>query len=157
MFKKNDDHLQLDIFGLYNILLESMKKVIKKSEEYTFYTLIFCKIKEDTFSKLYSDTKSRSNAPINAMVASLISMHRYNWTYEELFKHIRFHILVKIAFWLDSIDMMPFCPATLFNFQNRLNKHFFETVENLLEQVFDQLTEKRLNKTLNDSNLFDFR
>jgi len=123
-----------------------MKKVIKKSEEYTFYTLIFCKIKENTFSKLYSDTKSRPNAPINAMVASLISMHRYSWTYEELFKHIHFHTLVQTDLWLDSIDMMPFCPATLFNFQNRLNKHFVETVENLLEQVFEQLKKKRLKK-----------
>ena len=97
--------------------------------------------------KLYSDKKSRPNAPINAMIASLILMHRYNWTYEQLFEHIQFHILIKIALGLDSIDEMPFCPATLFNFQNRLAKHFIQTGENLLEQVFDQLTEKQL-KTL---------
>jgi hypothetical protein len=43
---------------------------------------------------------------------------------------------------------MPFCPATLFNFQNRLNDHFLKTGENLLEQVFDNLTKKQL-KALN--------
>ena len=58
------------------------------------------------------------------MVASLILMHRYNWTYEELFKNIEFNILTKIALGVDFIDKMPFCPATLFNFQNRLAKHF---------------------------------
>jgi hypothetical protein len=147
MFKKNTEHFNPDIFGLYNTLPESMKKQIEKSEEHTFYKLIFCNIKEDVFSKLYSDTKSRPNAPINAMVASLILKHRYNWAYEELFKHIQFHLLVKIALGLDSIEEMPFCPATLFNFQNRLSKHFAQTGENLLELVFDQLTEKQL-KTL---------
>jgi len=147
MFKKNTKHTQADIFGLFNTLPERMKKKIEKSEEYTFYRLIFCNIKEDIFSKLYSDTKSRPNAPINAMVSSLTLMHRYNWTYEELFKNIEFNILTKIALGLDSIEKMPFCPATLFNFQNRLSKHFSETGEILLEKVFEKLTDKQL-KTL---------
>jgi hypothetical protein len=147
MFKKNTKHTQSDMFGLFNTLPERMKKKIEKSEEYTFYRLIFCNIKEYIFSVLYSDTKSRPNAPINAMVSSLTLMHRYNWTYEELFKNIEFNILTKIALGLDSIEEMPFCPATIFNFQNRLSKHFVETGENLLEKVFDHLTEKQL-KTL---------
>ena len=147
MFKKNTKHTQADIFGLFNTLPERMKKKIEKSEELTFYRLIFCNIKEDIFSKLYSDAKSRPNAPINAMVSSLTLMHRYNWTYEELFKNIEFNILTKIALGLDSIEKMPFCPATLFNFQNRLSKHFSETGEILLEKVFEKLTDKQL-KTL---------
>jgi len=70
-----------------------MKKKIEKSEEYTFYKLIFCNIKENIFSAIYSKTKSRPNAPINAMVASLILMQRYKWSYQELFKNIQFNIL----------------------------------------------------------------
>lgn len=147
MFKKNDHHTQTDIFGLFNSLPERMKKKIEHSEEYTFYKLIFSNIKEGIFSGLYSDKKSRPNAPINTMVSSLILMHRYHWTYEELFKHIEFNILTKIALGLDSLETMPFCPATLFNFQNRLSTHFAETGEILLEKVFDHLTEKQL-KTL---------
>ena len=147
MFKKNTAHLQPDLFGLLNSLPENMQKMVEPSEEYHFYKLIFCNIKEDIFAALYSDAKSRPNAPINALVASLILMQRYHWSYKELFKQIRFHILVKIALGLDSIDAMPFCSATIFNFQNRLNKHFIETGENLLEQVFDRLTEDQL-KTL---------
>ena len=144
MFKKNTKHTQPEIFGLFNTLPERMKKKIKQSEEYTFYKLIFSNIKEDIFSKLYSDKKSRPNAPVNTMVSALILMHRYGWTYEELFKNIEFNILTKIALGIDSIEQVPFCPATLFNFQNRLSKHFSETGENLLEKVFDQLTEKQL-------------
>ena len=147
MFKKNTKHLQPGIFGFFNTLPEQMTKKIEKSEEYTFYKLIFCNIDENIFKDLYSDKKSRPNAPINAMVASLILMNRYNWTYEELFKHISFNILTKIALGLDSLEEIPFCTATLFNFQNKLNDHFIKTGENLLEQIFDKLTEKQL-KTL---------
>jgi hypothetical protein len=147
MFKKNTKHTQSNMFGLFNTLPERMKKKIERSEEYTFYKLIFSSIKEDIFSGLYSDKKSRPNAPINAMMSSLILMHRYNWTYEELFKNIEFNILTKIALGVDSIEEMPFCPATIFNFQNRLSKHFVETGENLLEKIFDRLTEQQL-KTL---------
>ena len=146
MFKKNSKHLQSDLFGFYNSLPKSMQKKILQSEEYHFYKIIFSNIDETPFSVLYSDQKSRPNSPINTMVASLLFMNRRTWTYDELFKNIQFHLLVKVALGLDQIDEVPFCSATLFNFQNRLHKHFIETGENLLEQVFDQLTEDQLKK-----------
>ena len=147
MFKKNVEHLQSELFGLKNTISEALKKHMYQSEEYHFYQIIFCNIKEGIFAYLYSDKKSRPNAPINAMVAALILMNRFKWTFEELFKNIRFNILTKIALGLDALDEIPFCPATLFNFQNRLNDHFVKDGINLLERVFDKLTEKQL-KTL---------
>jgi hypothetical protein len=147
MFKKNLEHLQCGLFGLQNSLPEASRKCLYQSEEYHFYRIMFCTIKETLFAHLYSDKKSRPNAPINAMVAALILMNRYCWTYEELFKNIRFNILTRIALGIDNLDEMPFCPATLFNFQNRFNDYFVRTGINLLEQVFDQLTDKQL-KTL---------
>jgi len=70
---------------------------VKESSEYYFYNLIFCNIPEDIFAKLYSDKKSRPNAPINAMVSSIILIQRNNWTYEQLFEAIKFNILTKFA------------------------------------------------------------
>ena len=147
MFKQNTKHLQKNLFGLLSLLPQALQKEAKASSEYHFYNLIFCHISEDIFSKLYSDKKSRPNAPINAMVSSIILMQRHNWTYEQLFEAIKFNILTKFALGLDSLDDIPFCPASLFNFQNRLNEHFQKTGENLLEHVFDALTAKQL-KTL---------
>lgn len=144
MFKKNTQHLQSELFGFYNTLPKAMQKKVLQSEEYHFYKIIFSHIDESIFSVLYSDQKSRPNSPINAMVASLLIMNRRTWTYDELFKNIQFHLLVKVALGLDQISDVPFCAATLFNFQNRLHKHFIETGENLLEQVFDQLTAEQL-------------
>ena len=144
MFKKNTKHLQADMFGMQSTMPESLKKHAIKSEEHHFYNLIFCNINVDIFSVLYSDKKSRPNAPINSMVSALILQNRRVWIYNELFQNIRFNLLVRIALGLDDLVTMPFCCATLFNFQNRLNDHFIKTGENLLEQVFDHLTEKQL-------------
>ncbi|UCF13365.1 MAG: transposase [Thermoplasmatales archaeon] len=146
MFKKNTKHLQTDMFGLQNTMPESLMKHAVKYAEHYFYYIIFCNIKEEIFSILYSDKKSRPNAPINAMVAALLLQNRHRWTYEEVFKNMRFNLLIRMALGLDDLETMPFCPATLFNFQNRLNDHFIRTGENLLETVFDNLTEKQLKE-----------
>lgn len=146
MFKANIKHKQPDLFGLFFTLPERMKKQVKQSKEYYFYKLIFSQIDEHIFKVLYSEKKSRPNAPINVLVSALILMNHNNWTYEQLFKEINFNILVKIALGLDSIGEQPFSPATIFNFQNRLNDHYVKTGENLLEQVFDRLTEAQLKR-----------
>jgi len=153
MFKTNSDHLQSDLFDLFSYYPKSLWKQMKQSEEYCFYQLIFSKIKEKTFSVLFSTKKSRPNAPINVLVGALILMNRFQWTYEELFKQIKFNILIKIALGLKRLDDIPFCPATIFNFQNRLNNHFVETGENLLEQVFDELTAQQLRKLKIKTNI----
>jgi len=153
MFKTNSDHLQSDLFDLFSCYPKSFWNQMKQSEEYCFYQLIFSKIKEKTFAVLFSSKKSRPNAPINVLVGALILMNRFQWTYEELFKQIKFNILIKIALGLKRLDDIPFCPATIFNFQNRLNKHFTETGENLLEQVFDELTVEQLRKLKIKTNI----
>jgi len=147
MFKKNIKHVQKDLFGFFNTLPAALQQEIKQSAEYRFYNAIFCHIPEDIFSVLYSEKKSRPNAPINCLVSSLILMQRYHWTYEQLFNAMKFNLLTKIALGLDQLGEVPFSPATIYNFQNRLNKHYIETGENLLEHVFDHLTQKQL-KTL---------
>ncbi len=153
MFKTNTDHQQSNLFDLFSYYPASLNKQMKQSEEYCFYQLIFSKIKEKTFSVLFSNKKSRPNAPINVLVSALILMQRFQWTYEELFKQIKFNILTKIALGLKKLDDIPFCPATIYNFQNRLNKHFVETGENLLEQVFDELTSDQLKRLKIKANI----
>jgi hypothetical protein len=153
MFKENTKHLQTNLFGLNSLMSDKMRDKIKQSEEYYFYNLIFCKIDEHIFSVLFSDQKSRPNAPINALVSAIILMNKRGWTFEELFKQVQFNLLIKVALGLNSIEEMPFSPATMFNFQNRINEHFIKTGENLLEQVFDQLTAEQLNKLKLKTNI----
>jgi len=144
MFRKNTSHRQLSLFGIASQLSEAKLKKLKNSKEYDFYRLVFCKIKEEDFAVLYSDTFSRPNAPVNSLVASIILMYHNGWTTEQLFNRIDFDLLTRTALGLDSLDKTPFCPATFFNFQNRLLAHFIQTGENLLEWVFDNLTGQQL-------------
>ena len=144
MFRKNTSHLQSSLFGIAGQLQESKLKKLKDSWESEFYLLVFCRINEGDFSVLYSDAFSRPNAPVNSLVSSIILMYRNNWTTEKLFENIDFHLLTRTALGLDTLDETPFCPATFFNFQNRLLSHFTQTGQNLLETVFDSLTQQQL-------------
>ena len=153
MFRKNTSHLQSSLFGIESQLSEAKLKKLKKSKEYDFYRLVFCKINESDFSVLYSDTSSRPNAPVNSLVASIILMYRNNWTTEALFDRIDFDLLTRTALGLDTLDDTPFCPATFFNFQNRLLSHFVQTGQNLIERVFDSLTQEQLKKLKIKTNI----
>jgi len=153
MFRENTKHLQSNLFGVVNRVSKSLQKKIDKSAETTFYRLIFSRIDERLFEGLYSEETSRPNAAINAMVSALILMKLRNWTYEELFENMQFHVLVRIALGLNDLETMPFCMATLFNFQNRLNDHFIKTGENLFEQVFDGLTAQQLKELKVKANI----
>jgi hypothetical protein len=80
------------------------------------------------------------------MVSVIILAYRKGWTIKEMLEQIDFNLLTRTALGLNRMDDTAFCEATFFNFQNRLLKHFVETGENLLERVFDGLTEEQLKK-----------
>ena len=136
--------MQDSLFSPLFMLSEHKQKKLLNSEEHTFYQLIFSKIQEEDFQCLYSEKDSRPNAPINAMVSSLILMHKQNWTYEQLFKEIDFNLLTRTALGLNDLDETPFCSASIFNFQNKVNQYAIKTGINLFEKVFDHLTREEL-------------
>jgi len=153
MFRKNTSHHQPSLFGITSQLSEAKLKKLRNSKEYDFYRFVFCQINEKDFSVLYSDSCSRPNAPVNSLVSSIILMYRNNWTGEELFDRIDFDLLTRTALGLDTLDDTPFCPATFFNFQNRLLSHFVSTGQNLIEGVFDSLTKEQLKKLKIKTNI----
>lgn len=147
MFRKNTKHTQGSLFSSAFMLSEEKRAKLAHSEEQAFYELIYSKIKEEDFACLYSAKESRPNAPINAMVSSLILMNRKSWTYEQLFNEIDFNILTRTALGLHTLDETPFCPASIFNFQNKINDYAVKSGINLFEKVFDHLTQQEI-KTL---------
>ena len=146
MFLENKAHMQQDLFGVENQLSESKRKKLRSSSEAFFYELVYCNIKENDFATLYSDCGSRPNAPVNALVSAIILYMKKGWTTEDLFERIDFDLRTRTALGLHNLEDTPFCPATFFNFQNRLLNHFVTTGENLIEKIFDSLTEAQLKK-----------
>jgi hypothetical protein len=146
MFKKNTKHEQSNMFGYANIISKKMAKELQESEEQKFYELIFYNIKEEDFAWLNSKTDSRPKVSIKCLVSAILLQHRHKLTYEKLFDSIKFNLLTKTALGLRMIDEIPFSEASLFNFQNKLNTYFIETGTNLIEKVFDYLTENQLKE-----------
>lgn len=146
MFRKNTKHTQSNIFGYANIISEKLANELQESEEQKFYELVFCNIREEDFAPLYSEIDSRPNVPVNCLVSAILLQHRQKLTYERLLDSIKFNLLTKTALGLQTLDEVPFSEASLFNFQNKLNTYFIETGINLLEKVFDHLTEQQLKE-----------
>jgi len=153
MFKKNQKHKQADIFGFSSILPASYVEEIEESTEKLFYEMIFSKIREEDFSCLYSDKFSRPNAPINCIIGAILLQHKHGWTINELFNNIKFNLLTKVALGLQTIHEVPFNQATFFNTQNRLNDYFVKTGINLLEKLFDHLTDDQLKELKIKTNI----
>jgi len=144
MFRRNESHRQSELFGSQALLSEQKRQKLADSEEAVFYELIFQQIPEAEFALLYSENKSRPNAPVNTLVAALILKHRRGWSYEELFEHIDFDLKTRMALGLRELNETPFVASTIFNFQNRLAAHQARTGQNLLERVFERLTGAQL-------------
>lgn len=147
MFVANTDH-QNEFLAEWNRILSPEKlAILKESRDYHFYRLIFCNIREEDFSCLYSINPSAPNSPVNCLVGAQILTKMRNWSHEELMNQLQFNVSVRVALGLKGLDGLPFSARTLYNFNNRLSAHFNRTGENLLEKVFNSLTEEQL-KTL---------
>ena len=146
MFKENKAHLQNSLFSFLDQLSNKKRALLMKSKESYFYNMIFCNINEKDFAVLYSETGSRPNAPINAMVSALILKELYCWSFEELFANMDFDLRARLALGLTDMDKSSFCRASLFNFQNRLLKYHLKTGINLLENIFNNFTAEQLKK-----------
>jgi len=141
MFKENN---KLQLFGFEMDLNQSLQEQLAKTQEKAFHDLVFVNINEMDYRVLYSDKYSRPNIPINILVSSLILKERKSWSFNELIESICFDMRTKLALGLSRLDEIPFSKATIFNFQKRILSHYQETGIHLLEQTFNNLTEKQL-------------
>jgi hypothetical protein len=147
MFRKNEGHRQRDLFGREQFgLSEAKYKKALESREYRFYEEVFCGIDEGIFEPLFAGGRGRPNAPLNSMVAAMILREVRHCTYEELFRSLDFDVLTRMAIGLTDMSETPFCPATLFNFQDRLVRYELELGSNLFEELFHSITDDLLER-----------
>jgi hypothetical protein len=144
MFCKNPRHLQENLFDFMDSIPAPLREKAQESEEYMIYSLFLSKIDESIFKCLYSPSESRPNAPVNVLVTALMLQHRRGWTTNELIRSVTWDLLTKVALGLRTLDEIPFCIATFFNFKNRISEHAGKTGVNLLEVVFDALTKDQI-------------
>lgn len=136
----------MDMFGVEYQLPPTKAKKLENSKEKLFYELVFCNINEHDFIPLYSKNGSRPNAPVNTLVSSIVLQYHNGWSTNELLSNIDFNILTRKALGLHNLEVTPFCEATYYNFQHKLLTHWIQTGENLIENVFNNLTKEQLKK-----------
>lgn len=146
MFRKNDGHIEQDIFGGDPFALANEFKRLEKSKYYYFYETIFCNIDEELFAPLYCEDNGRPNAPANILVSAIILKEKYNWSYVELIEQVRNNLAIRTALGLFSLGTSPFNEQTIFNFMNRLHKYEKSNNINLFNEVFKSLTMRQLQK-----------
>ena len=146
MFRKNDRQ-QKSLFGAEVILSQSMHERLAQSWAHTFREEVFGRIDEELFASLYSDVKSRPNAPVNVLVGAEILKMGWGWSDEELYESVCFDIRVRYALGIEDMGgEPPFQLRTMYNFRKRVREHAAETGEHLYESVFEQVTDEHLQR-----------
>ena len=133
------------MFSSIEDLPEKQQKRLKHSWAETFYREFFCRIDEDIFAVLYSDdAASRPNAPINVLVGLEVLKSGFGWSDEQLEEQLAYNIQVRYA--LGYGDLSESVPQlrTVYNFRRRVSDYMQETGINLIEQVFEAVTDEQL-------------
>jgi hypothetical protein len=146
MFKTNTKHTQPGLFSTISQLPEKQRKKLEASWADTFYREVFSRINEDIFSVLYTDFPSRPNIPINVFVGLEIQKAGRGWSDAELFERFSFDVQVRYSVGYDQLGEGDFAIRSLYYFRERLAKHFLETGNDLLEVVFEDITDKQIEK-----------
>ncbi|MFO7945052.1 MAG: transposase, partial [Anaerolineales bacterium] len=146
MYQENDSHKLPTFFSLKNFLTHNLWEELSNSWAATFYTEVFCKIEEKIFAPLYSEKYSRPNAPINVLVALEILKSGFGWSDEELYEQAKYNLQVRLAAGLHNLQEEIFTLRTIYNFRKRVREYAEETGINLMQKVFEQITDAQLEK-----------
>jgi hypothetical protein len=144
MFKPNETHRQPSLFSSISELSEKQLTRLKGSWADTFYRETFCRINEEAFADLYSDSPSRPNVPVNVLVGLEILKSGKGWSDEELYENYCYNVQVRYALGIDHLGAGDFEIRTLYYFRERLSKYYLESGVNLLEKAFEDITDGQM-------------
>lgn len=144
MFRKNKEHRQQSFFSGEHLLPNKLRERLVGSWAETFYQEVFCRLDETIFAPLYSGKASRPNIPVNVLVGVEILKSGFGWSDEELIEEVRFNLQVRHALGLHDLRHELFTLRTLYNFRRRVREYAEEQGVNLMQKVFEQVTDAQL-------------
>jgi hypothetical protein len=146
MFKENQKHRQVIIYGMVHQFSVGVMKRLDKSWAPTFRKIIFEKIDERRYAELYSDIESRPNFPVNIWVGLEILKWLFDYTDEELLDQFHFNLLCARALGQDNLGDITLSERTIYYNRQRLLDYEIKSGRNLLEEEFKAITEDSLSK-----------
>lgn len=141
MFRRNEEHRQKSFFSGEDLLPEKLQDRLLSSWAETFYQEVFCRLDETIFAPLYSQEASRPNTPVNMVVGLETLKSGFGWSDQELHEQVCFNLQVRHALGLHDLRSEVFTLRTLYNFRHRVRKYAQETGINLIQKVFEQVTD----------------
>lgn len=144
MFRKNNAHLQGFLFSSVEQLPAKRQQRLEESWAGIFYRECFVHIDESPFEALYAEVDSRPNAPVNVLLGFEILKAGFGWSDAETYDHFCFDLQVRYAVGYRDLSQELFELRTVYNFRQRLQEHYYRTGQDLLNQVFEQVTDRQL-------------
>jgi len=144
MFKQNPRHVQPYLISNVKDLPEKQRARLEKSWSGVFFREFFSRVDEQAFADLYVDFPSRPNAPINELVSLEFLKDGNGWTDEEMYDNYLFDLQTRHALGLDQLGEEHLDLRTVYNFRQRLSQYMQEKGVNLLDQAFEQVTDKQM-------------
>lgn len=146
MFKENQKHRQISIYGIVHQFKPGMLKRLDKSWAPIFRKLIFERIDERRYAVLYSTVDSRPNFPVNIWVGLEILKWFHDYTDEELIDQFHFNLLCARALGQDNLGDITLSERTIYYNRQRLLEYESKTGRNLLEEEFQSITDAEMAK-----------
>jgi hypothetical protein len=144
MFRKNEQHRQQSFFSSEHLLPDKLRQALLNSWAETFYQEVFSRLDESIYAPLYSQAASRPNTPVNVLVGLEILKSGFGWSDEELHEQVCFNLQVRHALGLHDLRGEILTLRTLYNFRQRVREYALQSGVNLMQQVFEQVTDAQL-------------
>ena len=147
MFKKSDNHKQLDAFSSpIEYLKDSSMNYYLKNDSWhnQFREQVVMRVDESLFSALYSNGKGAPNASIRVLVGMMILKEGQGWSDEQLFESSNYNLLVRSALGLMILEDAVPVASTYYLFRRNLVEYAKEHGEDLYKKCQAQITKSQI-------------
>ena len=147
MFKKSDEHKQLNAFSSpIEYLKDSTMNYYLKNDSWhnQFRKQVVMRVDESTFSVLYTQITGAPNASIRVLIGMMILKEAHGWSDEQLFESYNFNLLIRSALGLMSLEDAVPVASTYYLFRHNLVKYSKEHGVDLYKKCQEQITASQI-------------
>ena len=149
MFRENNSHLQQSFITSERWMNPAVLARLMKSWAIVFYNIVFCKINEAIFSKLYCTDNGRPNFPINILLCLEYIKSLFDYSDVELIEQFYFNYQISYDVGIKNVGEVNLCPGTLYEFRRKIYKYAVENPDtgDLIFEQFIELTKEFVNES----------
>ena len=147
MFKKSDEHKQLDAFSSpIEYLKDSTMNYYLKNDSWhnQFRKQVVLRVDESIFSVLYTKITGAPNASIRVLIGMMILKEAHGWSDEQMFENCNFNLLIRSALGLMTLEDAVPVASTYYLFRHNLVLYNKEHGVDLYKKCQEQITASQI-------------